>query len=75
MTTYTVEIFAAPVRGFGVGVMGFFWGVFGLVAMIANTFAEDVVAGGAAVWFCGAVWVVMSGAWLTLNETRGFAAA
>ncbi|GMF77062.1 unnamed protein product [Aspergillus oryzae] len=75
LTTYTVEIFAAPVRGFGVGVMGFFWGVFGLVAMIANTFAEDVVAGGAAVWFCGAVWVVMSGAWLTLNETRGFAAA
>ncbi|KAJ1711396.1 sugar transporter [Aspergillus flavus] len=75
LTTYTVEIFAAPVRGFGVGVMGFFWGVFGLVAMIANTFAGDVVAGGAAVWFCGAVWVVMSGAWLTLNETRGFAAA
>ncbi|KAB8210158.1 major facilitator superfamily domain-containing protein [Aspergillus parasiticus] len=75
LTTYTVEIFAAPVRGFGVGVMGFFWGVFGLVAMIVNCFAGDVVAGGAGVWFCGAVWVVMSAAWLALNETRGCAAA
>ncbi|KAE8367909.1 major facilitator superfamily domain-containing protein [Aspergillus caelatus] len=75
LTTYTVEIFAAPVRGFGVGVMGFFWGLFGLVAMIVNTFAGEVFAGGAAVWFCGAVWVVLGGAWLGLPETRGSAAA
>ncbi|KNG79882.1 hypothetical protein ANOM_011797 [Aspergillus nomiae NRRL 13137] len=75
LTTYTVETFAAPVRGFGVAIMGFWWGLFALVAVIVNTFAGGVVAGGAAVWFCGAVWVLLAGAWWRVPETRGGAAA
>ncbi|KAE8382760.1 major facilitator superfamily domain-containing protein [Aspergillus bertholletiae] len=75
LTTYTVEVFAAPVRGFGVGIMGFCCGLFGLVAMIVDAFAGTVVASGAAVWFSGAVWLLCAAAWLGLPETKGNAAA
>ncbi|GFN12471.1 sugar transporter [Aspergillus tubingensis] len=74
LVTYSVEVFAAPFRGFGLGVVGFCWGVFGLIASIITTF-EDAVADGAAVWFCGAIWVVMGGAWMAVPETKGRAAA
>ncbi|KAL4893258.1 major facilitator superfamily domain-containing protein [Aspergillus ambiguus] len=75
LTLYTVEIFAAPIRGFGMGVMGFFWGLFGLVAMIITTFSGSAVAGGAAVWFSGAIWIIMGAGWLIFPETMGNAAA
>ncbi|PYI08750.1 MFS general substrate transporter [Aspergillus sclerotiicarbonarius CBS 121057] len=74
LITYTVEVFAAPFRGFGLGVMGFSWGVFGLIASIITTF-EGGAADGAAVWFCGAIWVLMGGAWMAVPETKGRAAA
>ncbi|PWY80749.1 MFS general substrate transporter [Aspergillus sclerotioniger CBS 115572] len=74
LTTYTVEVFATPCRGFGLGVMGLSWGMFGLIASIVTTF-EGSAADGAAVWFCGAIWVVMGGAWMVVPETRGRAAA
>ncbi|KAL4970159.1 major facilitator superfamily domain-containing protein [Aspergillus stella-maris] len=76
LTTYTVEAFPSPVRGSGFAVMGFSWGLFGLVAQIVNVLAESSVAGGGPVWFCGAVWIVMVGAWLALPlETQSRAAA
>lgn len=74
LVTYSVEVFAAPFRGFGLGVVGFCWGVFGLIASIITTF-EGAVADGAAVWFCGAIWVIMGGAWMVVPETKGRAAA
>ncbi|RAL07267.1 sugar transporter [Aspergillus homomorphus CBS 101889] len=74
LTTYTVEIFAAPFRGFGMGVMGFLWGVLGLIASIVTAF-EGGAAGGAPVWFSGAIWVVLGVAWLGVPETKGRAAA
>ncbi|KAL2827750.1 major facilitator superfamily domain-containing protein [Aspergillus cavernicola] len=76
LTTYTVEVFPSPVRGSGLAVMGFSWGLFGLIAQIINVYADTTVAGGGPVWFCGAMWIVMVGAWLVLPiETRGRAAA
>ncbi|KAL4805601.1 MFS general substrate transporter [Aspergillus unguis] len=76
LTTYTVEVFPSPVRGSGLAVMGFSWGLFGLIAQIVSVFAGSTVAGGGPVWFCGAVWIVMVGAWLVLPlETRARAAA
>ena len=74
LVTYSVEVFAAPFRGFGLGVVGFFWGLFGLIASIITTF-ESTVTDGAAVWFCGAIWVIMGGAWMVVPETKGRAAA
>ncbi|RAH39922.1 MFS general substrate transporter [Aspergillus brunneoviolaceus CBS 621.78] len=74
LTTYTVELFAAPFRGFGLGVMGFLCGLFGLIASVVTTF-ESGAAGGAAVWFSGAIWVVMGAAWMGVPETKGRAAA
>ncbi|KAL4946097.1 hypothetical protein BDV06DRAFT_235346 [Aspergillus oleicola] len=76
LTTYTVEVFPSPVRGSGLAVVGFSWGLFGLIAEIVNVFAGSTVAGGGPVWFCGAVWIVMVGAWLALPlETQSRAAA
>lgn len=76
LTTYTVEIFPAPIRGTGVGIMNFVWRVFGLIAMVIITFDGTSNADGAAVWFCGAVWILVAGAWLGLStETMGKAAA
>ncbi|PYH91319.1 sugar transporter [Aspergillus ellipticus CBS 707.79] len=74
LTVYTVEVFAAPVRGLGVGWMGLVAGVMGLVGEVVSTF-EVGAAGGAAVWFCGAVWVVLGALWGGLLETGGRAAA
>lgn len=67
LITYSVEVFAAPVRGSGAGLMGFFGGLFGLLGMIITTFSTTV-ANGAAVWFSGAVWIVMAGLWFVLQE-------
>lgn len=67
LITYSVEVFAAPVRGFGLGVVGFFGGLFGLLGMIITTF-DTAIANGAAVWFSGAVWIAMAGFWLILQE-------
>ncbi|KAE8153639.1 major facilitator superfamily domain-containing protein [Aspergillus avenaceus] len=76
MTTYTVEAFPTFIRGSGLGVMGCAWGLFGLIGHIVTAFAGNAVAGGGPVWFCGAIWIVMAGAWLVLPlETRGVAAA
>ncbi|OJJ31227.1 hypothetical protein ASPWEDRAFT_163100 [Aspergillus wentii DTO 134E9] len=76
ITTYTVEVFAAPTRGFGLGILGFFWGLFGLIATIITTFDASGGSKGGPVWFCGAIWVVMGGIWLALPvETRGKAAS
>lgn len=67
LITYSVEVFAAPVRGFGLGVMGFFGALFVLLGMIITTF-NTAVANGAVVWFSGAVWIVMAGLWFVLQE-------
>ncbi|PWY89198.1 MFS general substrate transporter [Aspergillus heteromorphus CBS 117.55] len=74
LVNYTVEVFATPFRGLGLGVVGLCWGVFGLLGQVVATF-DASVAGGAAVWFCGALWVVLGGAWWLVPETRGRAAA
>ncbi|KAJ5371744.1 hypothetical protein N7517_003750 [Penicillium concentricum] len=76
LTLYTVEVVPTTVRGYSLGVMGFFWGVFGLIAHIITTFDNTAVSGGGPVWFCGAVWILMAGAWLALPiETQARAAA
>lgn len=67
LITYSVEIFAAPARGFVLGVMGSLGGIFGLLGMTVTTF-NATVANGAAVWFSGAVWIVMAGLWFVLQE-------
>ncbi|KAL4773753.1 major facilitator superfamily domain-containing protein [Aspergillus nidulans var. acristatus] len=73
---YTLEILPSPVRGTGLAVMGFSWGLFGLVSQIISVYAGRTVAGGGPVWLCGAFWIAMVGAWLALPlETRGKAAA
>ncbi|KAJ5719967.1 hypothetical protein N7493_006845 [Penicillium malachiteum] len=74
LTLYTVEVFPTPTRGFALGFMGFFWGLFGMIACIITTFDSDVVSGGGPVWFCGAIWIIMAGAWVTLPETQATAA-
>ncbi|KAJ5593362.1 hypothetical protein N7537_010266 [Penicillium hordei] len=63
---YTVEVLPTTVRGFGLGVMGFFWGKFGLIAYIITTFDSSAVSGGGPVWFCGAVWSLKGAAWFAL---------
>lgn len=50
-TLYTVEIVPTTTRGFGLGVMGFTWGLFGLIAYIITTFDADLVSGGGPVCF------------------------
>lgn len=76
LTLYTVESLPTTTRGFSFGVMMFFWGIFGLIAYIITTFKSLAVSGGGPVWFCGAVWIVLAGAWLALpNETQVIAAA
>jgi hypothetical protein len=76
LTVYTVEILPTKTRGFGLGVMMFFWGLFGLTAYIITTFDSSAVSGGGPVWFCGAFWIVLAGAWLALPiETQAVAAA
>lgn len=70
LITYSVEVFAAPVRGFGLGIMGFSGALFGLLGMIITTF-DTAVANGAAVWLSGAVWIVMAGLWFVLQERNG----
>ncbi|KAL4754867.1 major facilitator superfamily domain-containing protein [Aspergillus terricola var. indicus] len=76
LSTYTLEILPAPVRGSGLAVMGFSWGLFGLVSQIISVYAGSTVAGGGPAWFCGAFWIAMVGAWLVLPlETCGKAAA
>lgn len=67
LVTYSVEVFAAPVRGVGLGVMGFFGGLFGLLGIIITTF-DTAVANGAVVWLSGAVWIVVAGLWFVLQE-------
>jgi MFS family permease len=76
LTTYTLELLPSPIRGSGMAVMGGTWGLFGLVARIVDVYVEESVAGGGPVWFCGAVWIVLVGAWVAgSRETRGKAAA
>ncbi|OQE36698.1 hypothetical protein PENCOP_c011G08094 [Penicillium coprophilum] len=76
LTLYTVEVVPTTVRGYSLGVMGFCWGLFGLIAYIITTFNSAIVSGGGPVWFCGAVWILMAGAWLALPvETQARAAA
>ncbi|KAJ5140887.1 hypothetical protein N7448_004295 [Penicillium atrosanguineum] len=76
LTVYTVEIVPTQTRGFGLGVMMFFWGVFGLIAYVITTFEGSVVSGGGPVWFSGAFWIVLAGAWLAVPiETQAVAAA
>lgn len=73
ITIYTVEVFPATVRGVGLGLSGFFYGLFGLVAYIIVTFASTEKG---AVWFSGAIWIVMAGVWALMPvETRCVAAA
>ncbi|KAJ5511219.1 hypothetical protein N7453_003322 [Penicillium expansum] len=76
LTLYTVEVVPTTVRGYSLGVMGFFWGVFGLIAHVITTFNGAVVSGGGPVWVCGAAWILMAAAWLALPvETQARAAA
>jgi hypothetical protein len=76
LTTYTLELLPSPIRGSGMAVMGGIWGLFGLVAKIVDVYVGENVAGGGPVWFCGAVWIVLVGAWVTgSRETRGKATA
>jgi hypothetical protein len=75
LTLYTVEVVPTPTRGFSLGVMGFFWGLFGLIAYVITTIESTAVSNGAPVWFCGAFWIAMAGAWLGLPiETQARAA-
>ncbi|CAI7657731.1 unnamed protein product [Penicillium crustosum] len=76
LTLYTVEVLPTTVRGFGLGVMGFFGGIFGLIAYIIITFDSTAVSGGGPVWFCGAIWIIMAAAWFALPiETQARASA
>ncbi|KAJ5117338.1 hypothetical protein N7448_010970 [Penicillium atrosanguineum] len=79
LTLYTVESLPSlptTTRGFSFGVMMFFWGMFGLIAYIITTFKSLAVSGGGPVWFCGALWIVLAGAWLVLPiEMQAMAAA
>ncbi|KAL6229555.1 major facilitator superfamily domain-containing protein [Aspergillus navahoensis] len=76
LTTYLVEVFPAPVRGPGLAVMGFVWGLFGLIAQIIDLYTGTTAAKGGPVWFCGAIRNVMVGARLVIPlQTRGRAAA
>ena len=74
VTLYTVEVFSAPVRGAGVAITGFTWRFFGLVAWIVVGYSSS--DSGAAVWFSGALSVVVTAVWFLLpRETRATASA
>lgn len=74
ITTYTVEVFGAPIRGAGVAITGFSWRLFGLIAWIIAAYSST--SNGAAVWFSGALSIVMTAVWALLpKETRAQAAA
>ncbi|PSS05248.1 major facilitator superfamily domain-containing protein [Coniella lustricola] len=74
VTLYTVEVFGAPIRGAGIAVTGLSWRFFGLVAWIVAGYSSS--ASGAAVWFSGALAILVSGLWILLPvETRAKAAA
>jgi hypothetical protein len=47
LTLYTVEVVLTTVQSFCLGIMGFFWGIFGLVAYIITTFTSTVAFSGA----------------------------
>lgn len=73
-TLYTVEVFGAPIRGAGVAVTGVSWRFFGLVAWIIAGYNSS--SSGAAVFFSGALAIVVSGLWIILPvETRAKASA
>ena len=73
ITIYTVEVFPATTRGVGLALSGFCYGLFGLVAYLIVTFASTEQG---AVWFSGAIWIVMAGLWALMPvETRCVAAA
>ncbi|GME44800.1 putative sugar transporter [Neofusicoccum parvum] len=65
MFTYAPETFAAPIRGTGMGVVGFFGRLTGLVAALVAAFTSGA-AGGAPMWVAAACWVVAGLLWLCL---------
>ncbi|KAH8681089.1 sugar transporter [Xylariales sp. PMI_506] len=72
--TYTVEVFAAPVRGVGIGLTTFSWRFFGMIAWIIA--ASNSSSNGGAVWFSGALSMVVAVVWILLpKETVAVAAA
>lgn len=73
MFTYAPETFAAPIRGTGMGVIGFFSRLAGLVAALVAALTESAAdAGGAAMWVGAACWVVAGLLWFGLPyEMRG----
>lgn len=72
---YTLELFGAPVRGLGLAVAGGAWRAAGMVAWIVVGYASGAGNGGA-VWFSGALCVVVALVWGVMpRETRGKAAA
>lgn len=74
LTLYTVEVFEAPVRGAGVAATGGSWRLFGLVAWIVAGYSTSTSGG--AVWFSGALSVVVTVVWIVLpRETWSKAAA
>lgn len=74
LTLYTVEVFGAPVRGVGVAVTGFSWRLFGMLAWIVAGYSTST--NGGAVWFSGALSIVVTAFWVVLpRETRAVAAA
>lgn len=76
LITYTVEILDTPTRGLGLGVTGFVWRAFGLIAEIVATYNKEDVSQAPAVWFCGALWLLMTAVWFGLpRDTRGAAVA
>lgn len=75
LTLYTVEVFGAPIRGAGVAVTGFSWRLFGMIAWIVAGYSNSSTSGGA-VWFSGALSVVVTAFWMLLpRETRAVAPA
>ncbi|KAF4308525.1 putative sugar transporter [Botryosphaeria dothidea] len=65
MFTYAPETFAAPIRGTGMGVIGFFARAAGLVAALVAAFTESSGAG-APMWIASACWVVAGALWMGL---------
>lgn len=71
---YTVEVFGAPVRGAGLALTGFSWHLFSLVAWIIAGYSSST--SGAAVWFSGALSIIVAAFWILLpRETLAKAAA
>lgn len=65
LTLWTVELFGAPRRGAGVAMAGLSWRGAGLVAWIVVEYGSGT-GSGAAVWFSGALCVVVAGVWCLL---------